>query len=78
MRDKTVDQMNLKLIRRALKEVVTCLLCKIIVLTTLIDLKGYYYFSSSPNTKALSAQDPTNKLTLHTISSKILDAESQD
>jgi hypothetical protein len=71
--------MNLKLIRRAFKKkVVTCFLCKIFVLTILIDLKGYYYFSSSPNTKAPSAQDLTNKLTLHTISSKILDAESQD
>jgi hypothetical protein len=73
--------MNLKLIRRALKEVVTCLLCKIFVLTIVVNLKGYYHFSSfslSPNTKAPSVQDPTNKLTLHTISSKILDAENQD
>jgi hypothetical protein len=70
--------MNLKLIRRALKEVVTCLLCKIFVLTIVVNLKGYYHFSLSPNTKAPSVQDPTNKLTLHTISSKILDAESQD
>jgi hypothetical protein len=45
-----------------------------------VALKGYYYFSSLPNTKAPSVQDLTNKLTLHTIRlSKILDVEmSQD
>jgi hypothetical protein len=45
-----------------------------------VALKGYYYLSSLPNTKAPSVQDLTNKLTLHTIRlSKILDVEmSQD